>query len=259
MTTIITQVTKRSPVRVVFTEGGKGGVGKTAVAVCLATWYRRQGVHPKLIDFGAEDNPKGCLRGFFPDAVRIDTRSPGALDHFFEVLDSTDGVVLADMSAGAGEQMREWFARTRRDAREMNICFTAVAVTTNDPGAISSVLESARRLGDRVDYLVVLNEMRSPKCNFRYWHGNPAVEELLRTRRTTVARMRSRLEGFQAEVRNHALTLESIISRRVDIKYFRYLRSIARARRYLRQIYGEFGKASGILLPPSVTPKDISV
>ena len=30
--------------RAVFTQGGKGGVGKTEVAIALASWYRANGI-----------------------------------------------------------------------------------------------------------------------------------------------------------------------------------------------------------------------
>ncbi|MGK0189807.1 MAG: MinD-like ATPase involved in chromosome partitioning or flagellar assembly [Verrucomicrobiales bacterium] len=246
-------------IRIVFTEGGKGGVGKTEVAVCLATWYHRQGIRPKLIDFGAEASTKGCLQSFLPEAVKLDAGKAGALDHFFSGLDDHKGVVLADMNAGAGATMREWIDKVRVETTELNIRFTAVCVTTNDPDAIHSVLQSAKRLQDNVDYLIVLNRLRSPRCDFRYWHQSPEVAEFVRMLEPTVIEMRSRDERFQAEVRNHALTLEAIANRKAEPTFFRYARNAAHARHCLRQIYGEFEKAAGILLPSPVSPKRICI
>ena len=47
--------------RVVLTMGGKGGVGKTGVAVAIAEWYRRQAVRHTLLDLDTENKGEGSL------------------------------------------------------------------------------------------------------------------------------------------------------------------------------------------------------
>ena len=169
-----------SPIRVVFTEGGKGGVGKTEIAINLATWYERQGIKPKLIDFDAENTDKSGLKSFLPEATKLDIHAPGALDHFFDACETDDRVVLADMGAGAGAATYDWFEKMFEDSREMNIRFTAVGVTTNDPGAVISILQWAKHLKRRVDYLVVLNALRATDETFDYWRQDPSVEKFVR-------------------------------------------------------------------------------
>ena len=252
-------MSKSRSIRIVFTEGGKGGVGKTEFAVCLATWYRRQNIRPQLIDFGAEANTKGCLQSFLPRAAKLDSSKAGALDHFFAGLDDHEGVILADMNAGAGVAMRDWIERVDDETNELNIRFTAVCVTTNDPDAIHSVLQSAKRFQDKVDYLIVLNRMRDPRCDFRYWHQSAEVAEFVRVLQPTVIEMRSRDGRFQAEARNYALTLEDIMNRKAEPTFFHYTRNVAHARHCLRQIYRELGNAAGILLPTSVSPEPICI
>ncbi len=243
------QTSEASSIRVVFTDGGKGGVGKTEVAVCLATWYQRQGIQPTCIDFGAESNAKGSFRSFIPNALKFEASKPGALDHFFEGLDGKDRVVLADMSAGSGPALVDWFDRTRTDTDAYHFRFTAIGVTTNDPGAVNAILQSARRWQSRVDYLVVLNRLSETQGEFHFWHQHPGVAEFERLLKPSVIEVRARRARYQGEVRNHALTLEKIIGRQVDVPYFRYSRRIAYARRLLRQIYGEFDRVSHLLLP----------
>ena len=38
-----------------FTQGGKGGVGKSAFATMLVEWYRKQGAPIALIDMDSEN------------------------------------------------------------------------------------------------------------------------------------------------------------------------------------------------------------
>ncbi len=237
------------PIRVVFTEGGKGGVGKTEIAINLATWYQRQGVAPRFIDFDIENTDKSGLKNFIPDTVKLDLHVPGALDHFFEVCDTDDRVVLADMGAGAGTATYDWFARMFEDSREENIRFTAIGVTTNDPGAVLSILKWAKHLQHRVDYLVVLNEMLESDRAFEYWHDNPLVKQFTDTFQPCVMQADVRVAEFQTELRNQELSLDDVVSRKAKAPFFRKTMQIVRARRYQRNLYAGFDAASSILLP----------
>jgi len=74
--------------RAVFTQGGKGGVGKTEVAKALAGWYRAIGLEPRLLDFDVENAKNGGFQGYYPEAVKLDIHKEGALDAFFSAFDS---------------------------------------------------------------------------------------------------------------------------------------------------------------------------
>ncbi len=239
----------QSPIRVVFTEGGKGGVGKTEIAISLASWYQRQGISPRFIDFDAENTDKSGLKNFVPDAVRFDIHTPGALDHFFEVCDTGDRVVLADMGAGAGSATYDWFEKMFDDSRDLNIRFTAVGVTTNDPGAVLSVLRWAKHLQQQVDYLIVLNETSETDRTFEYWNDNPLAKKFVDAFKPVVMRSDVRIAEFQSELRNQELSLADVIERRTDSPFFKNTMQIVRARRYQRTLFAGFDSASHFLLP----------
>ncbi len=242
--------------RAVFTQGGKGGVGKTEVAIALATWYRANGIKPTLLDFDVENADKAGFQTYFPEAGKIDVHREGSLDAFFNAFDDGTTVVLADLAGGSSNAAERWFEEAAEYAVEMNVAFTAIGVTTNDASSVQSILKWAGHLQDAVDYLIVLNEMRSPRCAFQYWHDNENVAEFIEAASPTVMTMMSRLEEFQAEVRNHACTLDQIIHGKVDAKFFRYSRNIVRAKIYLRQLFEGFSNAADILLPNS-TKSDV--
>jgi MinD-like ATPase involved in chromosome partitioning or flagellar assembly len=54
--------------RVVFTQGGKGGVGKTAFTSLLVEWYAAQNAPHILLDLDTENKARGSLAHFFPQA-----------------------------------------------------------------------------------------------------------------------------------------------------------------------------------------------
>ncbi len=236
--------------RIIFTQGGKGGVGKTEVVLSLIPWFRSKGIEPSLLDFDIENSKKSGLQNFYPEAQKLDVHAEGALDRFLDICDDDKTqIIIADLGSGAGIATYHWFDDIYDDAHELGIQFTSIGVTTDDAGAVQSNLKWATHLQDRVEYLIVLNEFRQSGCNFEYWHGVPAVEEFIEKLNPTVITMKSRLQELQAEMRNHSTTLQQIINREAEIPYFNKTRNRVRATAYQRDLFAGFEKASNILLP----------
>jgi len=241
---------KSSRIRIVFTQGGKGGVAKTEATLSLVSWYQQQGIQPYLLDFDVENVTKSGLQNFHPETLKFDVHERGALDEFLVICDRDDmEVVLADQGAGAGKETHRWFNRVYEDVKDLEVAFTSIGVTTNDAGAVQSVLNWAEELQDRVDYLVVLNEMRERDSAFDYWFGEPTVEQFTRTFRPHIMRMDSRIEEFQSELRNQVATLHQVIAREANCDFLRKTKNVLRAKRYQRHLFAGFDEAAAILLP----------
>ncbi len=238
-------------IRIVFTEGGKGGVAKTELALSLVSWYHCQNLSPVLLDFDVENSNKSSLANFFPEATKFDVHKEGALDELFDACDAGQDIVVADLGAGAGAATAHWFEQAFEDAFDLNIRFTAIGVLTNDAGAVQSVLQWATYLQSRVNYLIVLNEMREPDCQFEYWHEEPAVAQFTEIFSPHVMTMGARVMELQAELRNQCVTLQRVIDGKVETDFLRKMKNITRAKRYQRQLFAGFDEAKGILLPSS--------
>ena len=57
--------TEKKNKRVVFTMGGKGGVGKTGLMVSLAEWFETNEIPFTLLDLDTENKARGSLKNFF--------------------------------------------------------------------------------------------------------------------------------------------------------------------------------------------------
>jgi anion-transporting ArsA/GET3 family ATPase len=102
--------------RVVFTMGGKGGVGKTGVMVALAEWFEANEIPVTLLDLDTENKARGSLKHFFNGSVtKVNIHTPAGLDAFVDHLDSGSEIILADMGAGAGQVVwaNRWVSRWR--------------------------------------------------------------------------------------------------------------------------------------------------
>ena len=85
--------------RVVFTMGGKGGVGKTGVMVALAEWFAANDIPVTLLDLDTENKARGSLKHFFNGSVtKVNIHTPAGLDAFVDHLDS-------------GSEINRWVSR----------------------------------------------------------------------------------------------------------------------------------------------------
>ena len=238
--------------RIVFTEGGKGGVAKTEVALSLVSWYQEKLVPVSLLDFDVENTNKSSLQNFYPQAQKLDVHQEGNLDEFFEAC-RKEGVVLADMGAGAGQPTYRWFDAAYEDASSLDLAFTAIGVTTNDPGAVKSVLKWADHLQERVDYVVVLNEMGEPPgTEFEYWNDDSGVGDFVEAFQPGIIRMSARVPEFQSELRNQAATLRQVVEGKVKkASFLKKMKNVMRAKRYERELFTGFDAVAEKLLPPA--------
>ena len=168
-------MTQRS--QILFTQGGKGGVGKTTVIAALTGWIRTKGFGPVLLDFDSENREKSSFQSFYPEAQKIDIRAPDSLDRVFHFLETPGTIVIADQGAGSGAETFSWFDRTAQIVGEF-ADVTSIGIVTKDPGSVASVLSWAYHLGSRVRYLIVLNELVRGS-GFDAWCNTPEVQEFV--------------------------------------------------------------------------------
>ena len=237
--------------KILFTQGGKGGVGKTTVISALTAWIKSKGFDPVLLDFDNENREKSSFKSFYPQAQKIDIHAPDALDKVFHYLEAPGTIVLADQGAGSGAETFSWFERTAEIVHEF-ADVTSIAIVTKDPGSVSSVLTWTYHLGSTVRYLIVLNELVRA-TGFDAWCTTPAVTEFVATTKPVIVSLQNRNPDFEDMLRANHLTLEKVISKDHSVEWFHSLTRIIQARRYQQEAYQAFESASHILLPAADT------
>ena len=85
--------------RIVFTMGGKGGVGKTGLMVALAEWFEAHEIQFTLLDLDTENKARGSLKHFFNGSVtKGNIHTPAGLDTFIDHLESGTSIILTSGS-----------------------------------------------------------------------------------------------------------------------------------------------------------------
>jgi MinD-like ATPase involved in chromosome partitioning or flagellar assembly len=233
--------------RVVFTEGGKGGVGKTAFTSALVEWYASHKTPHALLDLDTENKARGSLAHFFPEARKVDIHTSEGLDSFVDVLDEGTPIVIADMGAGAGAVAHRWFDSMFGAVEEVGVAFTAIGVVTPDPASVESVLAWAGALQHRVQYLIVKNHLTDP-ADFSYWENDPAAKEFRRVFQPKEISMEYRLPKVEHPARQHGLTLNQIAERHTDVSELQQTTVVMRAQAYRRNLFAELDRVKDLLL-----------
>ena len=239
--------------RVVFTTGGKGGVGKTGVTLAIADWYQSRQIPFLPLDLDTENKALGSLCHYFPKAQKVNIHTDAGLDIFLSILaDGQADIILADMGGGAGLVTYQWFQFMKDDFSQLGISFTAVGVITPDPASVESVLTWASNLEDRVQYLIVENSNTS-NPDFTYWHQTKQAQAFRNSFNPLVIPMEFRLPELERIARQYGVTLRSIGTKSAPVATQLQIAHIIRAQRYTHRFAAQLDAAENFLLPSCVS------
>lgn len=235
--------------RVVFTMGGKGGVGKTGVVAALAEWFEANEIPVTLLDLDTENKAPGSLKHFFNGSVtKVNIHTPAGLDAFVDHLEGGASIILADMGAGAGQVAADWFDSMYDDVAATGVRFTAVGVVTPDPASVESILAWASRLQDRVAYAVVENST-SALADFTYWNSTEQANRFRAAFEPEILKMEFRLAELENPVRQHGMRLGHVADRRASVEELKRASLVMRAQSYRRRLFSEFDRTREVFLP----------
>jgi MinD-like ATPase involved in chromosome partitioning or flagellar assembly len=235
--------------RVVFTMGGKGGVGKTGFMVALAEWFQQNQIAYSLLDLDTENKVRGSLKHYFSGAAeKVQIHTPAGLDVFVDKIEGGAPIILADMGAGAGQVASAWFDAMYEDVAAAGVLFTAVGIVTPDPASVESVLSWANRLQDRVDYVVVRNAT-SPQPDFSYWELSEQAIQFREAFSPAVIPMAFRLAELENPARQYGVSLGQIAVRETAVEELKRASLVMRAQSYRRKLFAEFDRAKAVFLP----------
>ena len=234
---------------IVFTEGGKGGVGKTTFATLLLDYYKTQGIEPYVLDFDTESKENAGLSFFWRSARKGDIDTRDGLDALLNGLQSESPVVFADMGARSGAATFAWFDDVADAVHELGVAFAAIGIVTDDPASVSSVIEWGRFLRDRVRHIIVLNKMSDPHSQFSYWHETPHAKAYRESSLSAVLTLESINPDLQHSLRVHGETIGAVADKEAIAPELHALKRLIRAQAIRRSINAQFNRQLNMLLP----------
>jgi len=235
--------------RIVFTAGGRGGSGKTALAMCLVGWYDHHGIPVRLIDADKENKTRGSFHDFYPDrAPKLDPSAPEGLDKLVSSITDDVPIVLCDQGAGSGRVTFEWFHLAYKQLAKYGYRFTAIGLITNSPTSVQSVLDWANNLQERVQYLIVKNRINRD-VRFEYWDEAVEAQGFIDRYSPSVIEMPYLVPALENAIRNWNVPLADVAARKTDVPELQDLMMVVRAGGHLDYMYDQFDKVREVLLP----------
>lgn len=235
---------------IVFSCGGKGGVGKTTVAAAIADYYAARSVPATLFDCDTENKQRGSLSHFFPSATKLDIRVERGLDRFVDtMLTAETPVALADLAAGSGRDTFAWIDTMFDGLAAEGFQFTAVATITSAASSVETLFTWSAALRDRVRYLVVKNRVAGD--DFGYFEDTAPGRAFITAAKPAVIGLRARAREIQAELDNRGLTPAQMMAADADRRGPLLNGGTARirAQAYATQIDAALESARRLLLP----------
>ena len=228
--------------RILFTIGGKGGVGKSWLVALVAQWLEILGIRMVLYD---SDPETSTTTRFFPKARFLAIRSAIEIDQIVQVATSGDfSVVLVDLPAGAGEDFQNWFGIVPWDElADLGIRFTALGVVSGAKDSIECLLRWREFLGNRVDYVLALNR----RDDLSIYTSSRARETFLSDGVPEI-KLTKLDERFAAGLDRANWTVTAALASN-EPHMLTQLMSRSRLRRYREQIFAQFETVKLLLLP----------
>jgi len=233
---------------VIFSMGGKGGVGKTLTMVALAECLKNFKIPLVLLDCDTENKQKGSLCSFFPEAKKVDIRKPEGLDAFIDESCAEGApLVLADLGAGSGFDAIRWFTEMHDVAKNEGLSFTAIGLVTANPGSVETVFSWGQELQRRVSYVIVRNLHIGPVT---LWDESEVAKKFKEEFKPAVITLEARIQDMQTYLENNRLTMEAAL--KGDQELFRRTSARLRVESMRSRIFGQFSGIMDVLIPEEI-------
>ena len=158
--------------RMIFSCGGKGGVGKTTIISSIIDYLIHTKTPYRAYDLDMGNKNVGSLSRYGNGNIEKLQLSGENLDRVAEGALKT-GIAVCDLPAGAEDTFRQWYLDIGYSLKGEGIGYTAVATVNALRASVSTLIDWANFLQDGVDYVVALNEAFGGKDNnfliYREW------------------------------------------------------------------------------------------
>jgi hypothetical protein len=125
----------------------------------------------------------------------------------------------------------------------------AIGVVTGEAATVDTLLNWARTLKNRVEYLVVRNHRNGD--DFGYLESSDPGKQFFKLAKPAVIDLESRIPDIQEELGNRGLSLRQAMEAPNDVTgpLLSKFTSKVRMRGYINRIEAEFKRVSEVLLP----------
>jgi hypothetical protein len=235
---------------VVFTIGGKGGVGKSWLVSLLTDWYRARKIPFRAIDL---DNENSTFSRFYPEADYVDITSPQELDAMIDgIIQNDAAVTLIDMRAASTDRLDPWLKKTdfiEALREEYGIAFTAVGVVDSSADSVSNIGYWARDVlggGKAFQFVIAQNQVRGEELSYTDSKERAEYAKTFKPAEIVIPKLE---DWLHRELEKADLTVGAAVESKGAKSPLTTFMNRTRLKRYQAAVFAEFDKIKDRLAP----------
>lgn len=234
---------------IVFTIGGKGGVGKSWLITLLIDWYLANKVPFLAVDL---DNENNTLTRFFRDADFIEVSSERGLDAMIEkIVENETALTVIDMRAASTDRIAPWWKQVDFDSLrdQYGIRFTAIGVVDSSVDSVANIgfwATDVLQNSSEIHFVIAQNKVRGEELSYLASADRKNYQQTLKLAEIEIPKLEDWVHQM-LEVGN--LRINTALEIEDATHPLTKFMTRSRLKRYQQTIFAEFEKIKDRLLP----------
>ncbi len=234
---------------VVFSIGGKGGVGKSWLITLLIDWYISRKVSFKAIDM---DNENNTLSRFFRDAEFVEVASEKDLDGMMNrIVVSETPVTVIDMRAASTDRIEPWLRHVDFEtlASDYGVRFTAIGVVDTSSDSVANIgfwASDVLAANKEIRYVIGRNLVRGEELGYDKSEDRKKYQKTLDLAEMEIPKLE---EWVHAKLENESLRIGAALELKEPSHPLTEFMNRSRLRKYQQRVFAELDRVKERLLP----------
>lgn len=235
--------------RVVFSLGGKGGVGKSFVIKNIVDWYET--LQRDFVAFDL-DNENSTFQSFYPKANYVDVADQTNLDQMMNtIVEDEKNLFVVDMRAASTDRIEPWLRNIDFDElrTEQHVKFTAIAVVDTSLDSVENIEYWSKDVlhGDQnVEFVIARNLVRGSELGYDKSAKREQYKTSLDAQEIEIPKME---EWIHALLEDGKMRISDALRLNSPNHKLGQFMNRTRLKRYQAHVFGEFERIKTRLLP----------
>jgi hypothetical protein len=233
---------------VVFTIGGKGGVGKSWVMTLLLDWYESLKIPFHALDL---DNENNTLSRFFEHAEFVEISSEQDLDQMMnKIVEGDCSLTVIDMRAASTDRIEPWLRQVDFEILDKvhGVRFTAIGVVDSSEDSAANIgfwASDVLKDNNHIRFIIAQNKVRG-QMNYETSEQRKQYQQTLDLVEIEIPKLEDWVHGV-LEARDLRLSSALAIENPNDplTKFMTH----SRIKKYQHAVFKQFERARDRLLP----------
>lgn len=237
---------------IVFTIGGKGGVGKSWLIALLIDWYRALGIAFQAFDLDNENNTLSRFYGAESEAEYVDVAKQRELDAMIEkIIRDERPLTVIDMRAASTDRIQPWFKQVDLAAlrEDHGIRMTAIGVVDSSADSVSNIgfwVKDILEGGKGFRFVIAQNQVKGEELTYPESKERAEYQKTLDLAEITLPKLE---DWLHKELETAHLRVGVAVQSTDPASPLTTFMNRSRLKKYQQAVFAEFDKIKDRIIP----------